>query len=157
MRKDWIKIKNYYLAHEISLEELSKKYKVSTSAVNKHCRLEKWVEQKNAKKQEIDKKVAERVINQEIDKKVRANEKHTELYNKGLEVAELLLNTYLEELKSGKKTKKANAYNLDFVMKAIANAQKGQRLSLRIDDSGELETNKEPEVFCIKGLDVDKI
>lgn len=156
MRNDWIKIKNYYLSHEISLEELSKKYKVSTSAVNKHCRLEKWVEQKNKKKQEIDKKVSEKVINQEVDRKVQANEKHNELYNKGLEVAELLLDVYLQELKSGKKTKKASAYNLDFVMKAIANAQKGQRLSLKIDDSEDL-ANKEPEVFVIKGLDLDKI
>lgn len=157
MKNDWIKIKNYYLTHEISLEDLSKKFKVSTSSVNKHCRLEKWVELKRIQSQEIDRKVSEKTINQEVDRKVKANEKHNELYNKGLEVAELLLNTYLEELKSGKKTKKANAYNLDFIMKAIANAQKGQRLSLKIDDSEDPNNKKEPEVFVIEGLNLGKI
>lgn len=156
MKYDWIKIKNYYLTHEISMEALAKKYKVSASAVNKHCQKEKWVEQKKEKCKEIDKKVSEKLQNKEIDRKVAANEKHNELYKKGLEVAELLLNQYLEELKSGKKVKKANAYNLDFIMKAIANAQKGQRLSLKIDENEDL-VNTEPEVFVIKGLDLEKI
>ena len=157
MRKDWIKIKNYYLTHEISLEDLSKKYKVSTSAVNKHCRIEKWVEQKNKKKQEIDKKVSEKSTNQAVDAKIKANELHNELYNKCLIVAEKLLNKYIEELEAGKKKTSANPYNLDFVTKAIANAQKGQRLSLRIDDTEDLTDKKEPDVFIIKGLDVGKI
>ena len=63
----------------------------------------------------------------------------------------------MEELESGKKKTSANAYNLDFVTKAIANAQKGQRLSLRIDDTEDLNDKKEPEVFVIKGLDLDRI
>lgn len=156
MKHDWIKIKNYYLTHEISLEELSRKYKVSKSTLTKRSANEKWSGLKEAKRIEIETKANEKITNQEVDRKVQANEKHNELYNKGLEVAELLLDVYLQELKSGKKTKKASAYNLDFVMKAIANAQKGQRLSLKIDDSEDL-ANKEPEVFVIKGLDLDKI
>ena len=156
MKNDWIKIKNYYLTHEISLESLSKKYKVSISTLAKRSANEKWSELKNEKRIEIEKKVNEKITNKEIDRKVVANEKHNELYKKGLEVAELLLNQYLEELKSGKKTKKANAYNLDFIMKAITNAQKGQRLSLKIDDNEDLG-NTEPEVFIIKGLDLGKI
>lgn len=156
MKNDWIKIKNYYLTHEISLESLSKKYKVSISTLAKRSANEKWSELKNEKRIEIEKKVNEKITNKEIDRKVAANEKHNELYKKGLEVAELLLNQYLEELKSGKKTKKANAYNLDFIMKAITNAQKGQRLSLKIDDNEDLG-NTEPEVFIIKGLDLGKI
>ncbi len=156
MRNDWIKIKNYYIHHEISLEELAKKYKVSTSAVNKHCRLEKWVEKKEEKKKEIDKEVAEKTKKSVIDKKVAANEKHNELFSKGLEVAELLLNQYLSELHEGKKKTKASAYNLDFVMKAIANAQKGQRLSLNIDKE-ETVTKTEPELRIINGIDINNI
>ena len=156
MKNDWIKIKNYYLTHEISLEDLSKKFKVSTSAVNKHCREEKWVKQKDEKKQEIDRKVAEKNLNQVVDRKVKANEIHTELYTKGLQVAELLLNQYLQELQEGKKKTKATAYNLDFIMKAITNAQKGQRLSLNIDAEDAGGTN-EPSVMVIKGLDLRKI
>ncbi len=155
MRNDWIKIKNYYIHHEISLEELAKKYKVSASAVNKHCRLESWVKQKEEKKKEIDKEVSERTKKSVIDKKVAVNEKHNELFSKGLEVAELLLNQYLEELHKGKKKTKASAYNLDFIMKAIGNAQKGQRLSLNIDK--EEITNVEPEVRIINGIDLNNI
>lgn len=156
MRKnDWIKIKNYYIHHSISLEDLAKKYKVSVSSVNKHCRLEKWVDQKEAKEQEIDREVAEKTKKSVVDRKVQANEKHNELFDKGLEVAELLLNQYLAELKEGKKKTKASAYNLDFVMKAIANAQKGQRQALNIDDK-DVE-NVEPEVHIINGIDLKQI
>lgn len=154
-KNDWIKIKNYYIHHEISLEELAKKYKVTYSAVRNHCYKEKWVELKKEKQTEIEQEVAEKTKKSVVDKKVAANEKHNELYNKGLEVAELLLNQYLAELHEGKKKTKASAYNLDFIMKAIANAQKGQRLSLNIDkeDVGDVE----PEVRIINGLDLDKI
>lgn len=155
MKNDWIKIKNYYIHHAISLEALAKKFKVSQSAVNKHCRLEGWVKLKEEKSQEIDKEVAEKTKKSVIDKKVRANELHNELFDKGLEVAELLLNQYLSELHEGKKKTKASAYNLDFVMKAIANAQKGQRLALSIDK--EDTTVEEPEVRIISGIDMQDI
>lgn len=155
MKNDWIKIKNYYIHHSISLEDLSKKYKVSVSAVRKHSWQEKWSELKREKSTEIEQKVVEKTTKLEIDKKVAANEKHNELFNKGLEVAELLLNQYLSELKNGKKKTKANAYNLDFVIKAIANAQKGQRQALNIDK--EDTTNIEPEINIINGLDINSI
>lgn len=156
MRKnDWIKIKNYYIHHEISLEDLAKKYKTSYSAVRKHCCNEKWVDLKKEKSIEIEQEVAEKTKKSVVDKKVAANEKHNELYQKGLEVAELLLDKYLTDLHEGKKKTSASAYNLDFIMKAIANAQKGQRLSLNIDKDDTKES--EPDVMIIKGLDVNKI
>jgi glutathionylspermidine synthase len=157
MRKDWIKIKNYYLTHEISLEELSKKYKVSISTLTKRSAKEKWSELKADKRKEIEAKAEEKITNQVIDEKVRANKRHNELYTMCLDVAEKILNKYMAELESGKKKKiSATAYNLSFVTKSISDAQKGQRLSLKIDDSEDL-ANKEPEVFVIKGLDLDKI
>lgn len=155
MRNDWIKIKNYYIHHSISLEDLAKRFKVSTSAVNKHCRLEKWVSLKEEKSKEIDKQVSEKTTQKVIDKKVLVNEKHNELYDKGLKVAEMILDNFLAELAAGKKKTKATAYNLNYVMKAIADAQKGQRLSLNI---GENDTEDvEPEVKIINGLDISKI
>ena len=155
MKRDWIKIKNYYIHHSISLDELAKKFKVGVSSVNKHCRLEGWVKLKEEKQQEIDKKVAEKIEKSEVDKKVKANEFHNELYDKGLEVAKMLLDEYIRDLKEGKKKTKASAYNLDFVIKAISNAQKGQRLSLNIDK--EEVKGAEPEINVINGLDINKI
>lgn len=154
-RNDWTKIKNYYIYNPISLEALAEKFKVSVSSVNKHCREEKWVSIKEEKQQEIDRELSEKTKQSVIERKIQTNEKHNELFNKGLKVAEILLDQYLSELKEGKKKTKASAYNLDFVMKAIANAQKGQRQALNIDDKDL--GNVEPEIRVINGIDLDKI
>lgn len=155
-KNDWIKIKNYYIYHEISLENLAKKFKVTYSAVRKHCFKEKWVKIKEEKATEIEQEVAERTKKSVVDRKVKANETHNELFDKGLEVAELLLNQYLDELHEGKKKTKASAYNLDFIMKAIANAQKGQRLALSIDKE-DSTVDTEPEIRIINGIDLKDI
>lgn len=158
MRKDWAKIKSYYITHEeVSLRDIAKKYKVSESAVMEHSKAEGWVETKEKKRIEIAAEVEQRATEKIINRKVAANELHNELYDKGLKVAEMLLDMYMQELKNPDKRKKklANAYNLDFIMKAISNAQKGQRLSLNI--GVEDTPDSQPEVHIIKGLDEDKI
>ena len=156
MRKDWIKIKNYYLTHEISLEGLSKKYKVSISTLTKRSAKEKWSDLKADKRKEIEAKTEEKITNQVIDEKVRANKRHNELYEKCLDVAEKILNKYMAELESGKKKISANAYNLNFVTKSISDAQKGQRLSLNIE-AEDSDVKVQPEVLVIEGLDLGKI
>ena len=155
MRKDWIKIKNYYITHDISLKEIAKKYKVGMAALSTHCSKENWVELKHKKHDEISTKTEQKITKQEVDKKVAANTLHTELYNKGLEVANILLDNYLSDLKNGVKKTKATAYNLDFIMKAIANAQKGQRLSLNIGE--EITENNEPVIHVINGVNIEDI
>jgi len=157
MRKDWTKIRNFYITHEdISLRDIAKKFKVSMGAISEHSKAEKWVELKEAKRNEIETAVEQKTTEKIIDRKVAANELHNELYEKGLKVASKLLDMYMQELEAPKKKKKlANAYNLDFVMKAIANAQKGQRLILNIGANDTEDT--EPDVKIIKGLDDDKI
>lgn len=87
----------------------------------------------------------------EIERKVQANENHTRVYDKGLEVAERLLDRYLEDLRDGKKRTPANAYNLEYLMKAISNIQKGQRTSLSIDKESTT-TETEPEITIIEGI-----
>lgn len=154
MKNDWIKIKNYYIHHSVSLEELAKKFKVSFSAVKKHCYKEKWVDKREEKGTEIEQKVAEKTQKSVIDEKVAANKRHNELFDKSLMVAELLLNQYLTDLQSGKKKTKATAYNLDFITKAITNAQKGQRQALKIDEGTE---DTEPEIRIINGISLDEI
>ena len=152
---DWAKIKNDYIFKKMSIRKLCDKYNVSLSAIRNHSRKENWVQLRKIKQHKIDTNVTQKIVESEINRKVAANEKHNQLFNKGLEVAELLLDQYLLELKQGKKITKANAYNLDFVIKAIANAQKGQRQALNIDK--EDTTDMEPEVNIIQGLDIDLI
>ncbi len=157
MKNDWIKIKNYYIYHSISFEQLAKKFKVSIGTIKEHSRKENWLKFKEEKKTEIEQKVDQKTFELAVDKKIAANELHNELYTKGLEVAKILLDQYLNELQSDKPRRKtkATAYNLDFVMKAIANAQKGQRLSLNIEKLDT--TTPEPEIRIVKGIDMEKI
>jgi len=156
MRKDWIKIKNYYITHNISLERLAEKYGASISAVNKHCRLEKWTEEKAQKKQEIDKKVSEKLTEKEIDRKVRANEKHIELYDNGLEIVEGLLKLYKEKLALSSANKvKVSADALDKVLSCIEKVQKGQRLALNIEK--DAEADKTPKFVMVENLDLNKL
>ena len=111
MRKDWAKIKSYYITHEeVSLRDIAKKYKVSESAVMEHSKAEGWVEAKEKKRIEIAAEVEQRATEKIINRKVAANELHNELYDK-----EMLLDMYMQELKNPDKRKKklANAYNLD--------------------------------------------
>lgn len=152
---DWAKIKNDYVLKKMSIRKLCEKYNVSLSAVRDHSRKENWVQLRKEKQHIIEEKTTQKIIESESDKRAIANDKHTELFDKGLKVAELLLDKYLEDLKSGKKKTQANAYNLDFVMKAIANAQKGQRISLKIDANDDIDTT--PEINVIEGLNIDKI
>ena len=127
MSYDWIKIKNYYITHEISLKKLAKKFKVGMAALSEHSRKEKWVELKQKKHDEISKKAEQKITECEINKKVAANTLHTELYDKGLEVINMLLEMYMNDIKEGKKKTKASACNIDYLMSAVAKAQKGQR------------------------------
>ena len=127
MKNDWIKIKNYYLTHEISLEKLAKKFKCNPATVRKRSATENWVDLKKEKSNEIATKTEQKITECEINKKVAANTLHTELYDKGLEVVNLLLEMYMNDIKEGKKKTKASACNIDYLMSAVAKAQKGQR------------------------------
>ena len=70
MRKDWIKIKNYYITHDISLKEIAKKFKVGMAALSTHCSKENWVELKQKKRDEISTKAVQKITKQEVDKKL---------------------------------------------------------------------------------------
>ena len=127
-KRNWAKLKAEYCTTDISIRAIAKKYGIPYSTVN---------------------------IEKEIDRKVKANELHNELYDKGLDVANMLLEKYMQDLREGKKRTGATAANLDYLMGAIQKAQKGQRMSLNIDNNDVIDV--EPEVRIISGLDTDKI
>ena len=155
MKTNWKTIRTYYIHHDITLEECAKKFNVNLRTMQNYSSKEKWVDLREKKREEISSKSEEKITEQAVNRKIAANEIHNELYQKGLEVAKLILEGYLRDLKEGKKRTNANAYNMDFIMKAIANAQKGQRLCLNI--GAEDNADSLPEVHIIKGLDEDKI
>lgn len=158
-RRNWSKIKAEYCTTDISIRALAKKYSIPYSTMNCRALREKWTSQKQDVVRHIDAEVSEKVLQKavenEINKKVKANELHTELYDKGLDVANMLLDKYMNDLKEGKKRTGATASNLDYLMGAIQKAQKGQRMSLNIEGNDIIET--EPEITIISGIDINNI
>lgn len=157
MKRNWPKIKAEYLTTTISTRQLAKKYKIPYATLARRSAKEKWSTLKADNLIDIDEQATEKMIQRrkesEIEKKVKTNELHTALFDKGLQIADMLLNQYVSALQSGKKKSGATAANLGLIMKALVNAQKGQRISLCLD-SGTVE---EPEINVIKGLDMEKI
>ena len=158
-KRNWAKIKAEYCTTTISVTKLAQKYKIPYSTLNQRALREKWTSQKEEVLRDIDAEVdadaLQKAKQKEIEKKVKANELHTELYDKGLEIANLILENYKRDLHEGKKRTGATASNLDYLMSAIQKCQKGQRMSLNIESEDTGST--EPEVMIINGLDIDKI
>lgn len=159
MKRDIIeKCRLEYVTTDISVKALADKYPVSYHTLKEYAARDKWLKQRMDKKKLIYEKTEEKTTERIIDRKVAANEKHIELYDKALEIADLILAKYMEDLHSGKGFNKtqANAYNLDFITKAIKNAQSGQRLAMSIKEDNTEEAT-EPEIMVIEGLDMGKI
>lgn len=159
IKYNWSKLKAEYCTTKISIREMAKKYNIPYSTINSRSNKEKWAKIKAETlpkiEQEAEQKIIEKAAEKEINKKIRANELHTELFDKGLDVARMLLDKYMNDLKEGKKRTGATATNLDYLMGAISKAQKGQRMSLNIE--AETAVDNEPEIMIIKGVDIDKI
>ncbi|DAB04752.1 TPA: hypothetical protein CPT89_01085 [Candidatus Gastranaerophilales bacterium HUM_11] len=158
-KRNWAKLKAEYCTTNISMRELAKKHNVPYSTINSRAMREKWTAQREECLKDIDAEVEAQILekykNKEIDRKVKTNELHTELYDKGLDVAARLLDNYMRDLIAGKKRTGATAANLDYLMGAIQKAQKGQRMSLNIDNADVAEV--EPEVKIISGIDMNDI
>ena len=157
MKNDWKKIKTEYINSEISLVNLAKKYNVSKQSVFLHSSKEKWQELKAKNYREIEEKLQQKTQERVVSDKVAAINTEIRVITKVLKVSENLLNSYLQDIESGKKVAKSTAYNIEAIMKTISNAQKAQRLALGIDDKVDNQAETEPEIRIIKGLDIDKI
>lgn len=152
---DWNKIKNDYVFNNFTLRGLVDKYGINLSNLSAHCKKEKWIELREEKQNEIKTETERKLRDKEIARRVAVNEEHIQLYNDGLEVVKNLLQVYQDQSAEFKRRGNVNPFNLEKIFSCIEKAQKGQRLALNID--AEEVTEKEPDVFIIKGVDTDKI
>lgn len=152
---DWNKIKNDYIFNNFTLRGLADKYGINLSNLSAHCKKEKWIELREEKQNEIKTETERKLRDKEIARRVAVNEEHIQLYNDGLEVVKNLLQVYQDQSAEFKRRGNVNPFNLEKIFSCIEKAQKGQRLALNID--AEEVTEKEPDVFIIKGVDTDKI
>lgn len=152
---DWNEIKNDYVFNNFTLRGLADKYGINLSNLSAHCKKEKWIELREEKQNEIKTETERKLRDKEIARRVAVNEEHIQLYNDGLEVVKNLLQVYQDQSAEFKRRGNVNPFNLEKIFSCIEKAQKGQRLALNID--AEEVTEKEPDVFIIKGVDTDKI
>lgn len=156
---DWIAIKNEYCTTSISYRGLCEKYNIPFSTLRYRASKEKWVKEKDNIQHKIGTVSAQKITDIVIDEKVKINQRHSDLYEKGSALIEFWLDYYQEELmkfKSGEIQKpKASPYSLDFLMSSVQKIQKGQRLANNIEN--EDTGNIEPDILIIEGIDNNKI
>lgn len=92
-------------------------------------------------------------------KKDSVNKKHIEYYDKILEILEFILEEYSKELTRADieflEMPKNSVATLDFLISSIIKVQKGQRLSLGLDENEYEDTS--PQINIIEGLCEAKI
>lgn len=152
---DWNKIKNDYVYKNYTLRGLVDKYGCSLSQVSKHCKDENWIELREEENHKIETETQQKIRDREIARRVATNEEHIQLYNDGLEVVKNLLDVYVHQSQEKKRRGNVNPFNLEKIFACIEKAQKGQRLALSIDK--EDVTEKEPDIFVVEGINMDKI
>lgn len=155
---NWNAIKRDYLKNNISLEDLAEKHKVTTYSIKVHCREEKWVQQKQDYQAEIDKKLTQKQLESEVERKNRVNQEHIEAYDDVLNLTKKILEVCTDTLERAKnKGRRASsiAYTIDKLATAIEKVQKGQRLALSIQE--DEKENELPTINIIKGVDIRKI
>lgn len=160
-KHDWDKYREEYIYSNCSLPDLVKKYGVSLSQLGLRASKEKWVELREAKREEIKKEVEKISTESEIERRRKLNETHLALYDESLELVRSLLDDYKEyqrRVKAGELKKSLSPFNLEKIFICLEKAQRGQRLALGCDSKKDIEEEKtEPEVKYIANLDIDKI
>lgn len=151
--KNWEKIRSLYLKG-MKPREIVEKFK-DLDITAKQISNRFSTENITGKKRKIEEKVQEKQEERIIKEKDRVNKRHEYLYDMGLDVVEEILEVYKKTAQERKKIGNVNPFNLEKIFSCIEKAQKGQRLALNIDLEDTEE--KEPEVFVIKGLDLEKI
>ena len=155
--KDWDKVRMMFLRNEeldyilASLPDVD----INKSYLMKKMSKEGLVAKRNA----IQEKVNDSAATIAEKDKIHVNNMCIDLYNKGADIIQGILNQYSHELMQGNVSKgqaRATAYNVDMCMSGLTKIQKGLRVAYGIDDNGKLY-EKEPEVMIIEGFDNNKI
>lgn len=157
MKPKWDEIREYYITHpECSHKDLVKKYDITMSALKDRSVKEEWVAKREAYQTEVRAEVERKTKEREVQRRLAANEKHNEMYDKLLAAAENLLSVFEEAGETKKFNRATTAANLAYLAEVVQKAQKGQRTALNMDT--EQETDSSPRLkFVIEGITLDDI
>ena len=153
---DWGKIRQEYISQpETSINDLMAKYKLSTQIFTV-AKKEGWVEAKEAYQREVQEIAEQKTKEKDIQRRLEANEKHNNMYDKLLSAAENLLAVFEEAGETKKYNRATTAANLAYLAEVVQKAQKGQRTALNMDDESSQDTS--PQInFVIEGITLDDI
>lgn len=69
VKKDWNKIKKYYVSHpEVSVADIAKKYDLSVSTITWHASREKWTDARESYKKKFDEKLEEKLLEENVNR-----------------------------------------------------------------------------------------
>ena len=92
--------------------------------------------------------------------KSEINERHLRLFEKSLEGVEIILDGFLYDLRSYDESflnlSKNSIGVLELAISSLLKIQKGERLALGLDEN-EFDTDVEPVINIIKGVDLKKV
>ena len=157
MKPKWDEIREYYITHpECSHKDLVKKFDITMSALRDRSVKEKWVAKREAYQSEVRAEVERKSKEQEIQRRLAANEKHNNMYDKLLSAAENLLAVFEEAGETKKFNRATTAANLAYLAEVVQKAQKGQRTALNMNDESSQDTS--PQInFVIEGITLEDI
>lgn len=130
MAYNWSKLKTKFITGDYaSLKDFAEREGVPYSLVRKNAN--KWIEEKRTKEKQKGNKIADRIIDKQVDRAVAINERHLSIYDKLLGIVEDALSTSngIEAVRGIDSVYKCIKGLSDVVDKA----QKGQRLALGMD------------------------
>ena len=154
---DWLRVANLYFQGKTYPEILQ-----AMPCVNLNVqKIARYVSKNalNIKKADMDSRVIENTLSLVEENKKRVNLDCINLFTKGADVIDALLDNCFVELQDktiSKGQARATAYNVDLLMSGVTKVQKGLRVAYGMDENGKLY-EKEPEVLVIEGIDKEKI
>ena len=159
---NWKKIATDYITSDLSLRACAEKHKVSFNTLRERAKREKWSDEKKKMHPKIMTELVQKTVEKKTDKIAEVNNTHIAICK---DVRELI-DYYIEELKEsalerkerGLKKCKNNSYALDYLMSAVKKLQQVERTANGMDvKDKEHNSNAEPEIHIIKGVDISKI
>lgn len=136
-RYDWEVLRQKFLLGDYkSLREFAEREGLNYKSSYFFKRTKGWVEEKEAREKEKRSKIIEGAIERQIKHEIDWNTRHLEIWGKLLAIILEAVEDYRLQFVS-EKTGRLNVYALEKVANIIEKAQKGQRLSLGLDEKTE--------------------
>lgn len=148
---NWPQIKADYISGGFTLEELSAKYGVSFSMIQKKSAEEKWKNLKKKKRRNVEEKIIEKVARKEVKTSVTIHSAADIVLQKTTELLATMSITSLESLKTAASTLKILKEVMDIKGDADTREQEARIAKLQREAEKEDDTITQVDVVFAAG------